>query len=306
MGAAVREEAMPPTPVRVLIGAFSLVIFVLNTLFWCAFLFPATGLKLLVPVAPWRRFWTRVLMAIGSVWIDGNSLGLRLTQRHVWDVRGLEGLSEKGWYLVGSNHRSVMDIAVLQRVFNHRIPFLKFFLKQELIKVPLLGQAWWALDFPFMKRFSREQLAANPDLRGADLETTRRACERFRLTPISIINFLEGTRFSEAKRDRQQSPYRHLLLPKAGGLAFVLSALGGSITEFVDVTILYPDGTPTFWDVLSRGLKRIVVRIRHFPIPSDLLSGDYLGDAAFRERFQGWVRELWDRKDAEIEALLAA
>jgi 1-acyl-sn-glycerol-3-phosphate acyltransferase len=41
---------------------------------------------------------------------------------------------------------------VLQRIFHGRIPFLKFFLKQELIWVPVIGLAWWALDFPFMKR----------------------------------------------------------------------------------------------------------------------------------------------------------
>lgn len=290
---------------RHLVGGLTFLVFAANTLVWCFVLFAAALLKALVPWRPWRRFFTRVLMGIGSVWIDGNSRGLDLTQRITWDVRGLEGLSEGGWYLVSSNHRSWVDIAVLQRVFNHRIPFLKFFLKQELIWVPLLGLAWWALDFPFMKRHSKEELERHPEKRGEDLETTRRACERFRLAPMSVLNFLEGTRFTEAKRARQGSPFRHLLLPKAGGLAFVLSALGGSLTSFVDVTIVYPGGTPTFWDLLSRGIDRVVVRVRHFPIPAELLSGDYLEDAACRERMQSWVRDLWARKDAEIDALLS-
>jgi 1-acyl-sn-glycerol-3-phosphate acyltransferase len=236
-----------------------------------------------------------------SIQIEPIAIRTRVKKRrHLWDVRGLEGLSMEGWYLVSANHRSWVDIVVLQRVFNHRIPFLKFFLKRELIWVPFPGQAWWALDFTFMKRYSKDELARHPEWRGKDLETTRRACERFRLAPISVINFLEGTRFTEAKRAKQGSPYRHLLLPKAGGLAFVLSAMGGSITSFVDVTIAYPGGTPTFWDVISRGLTRIVVRVKHFPIPADLVSGDYLEDAAYRERMQAWVRELWSRKDAEL------
>ena len=300
-----RELDMPPAPVRFLIGCTALLIFLSNTVFWCSVLLGVRLTKALVPVPAWKRFTTKVLMGIGSIWIDINSWGLRVTQKHRWDVQGLEGLTEGGWYLVSSNHRSMVDIVVLQRVFNHRIPFLKFFLKQRLIWVPFLGQAWWALDFPFMRRYSREELEKRPELRGKDLETTRKACDKFRLAPMSIINFLEGTRFSEAKRERQKSPYRNLLLPRAGGIAFVLSALGDRLTSFVDVTIAYPDGTPGFWGVLSRRLDRIVVRVKSIPIPPELIGGDYIGDAAYRERVQAWVRELWSRKDAEIDRLLA-
>jgi 1-acyl-sn-glycerol-3-phosphate acyltransferase len=300
-----RELDMPPAPVRFLIGCTALLIFLSNTVFWCSVLLAVRLAKALVPIPAWKRFTTKVLMGIGSIWIDINSWGLRVTQKHRWDVQGLEGLTEGGWYLVSSNHRSMVDIVVLQRVFNHRIPFLKFFLKQRLIWVPFLGQAWWALDFPFMRRYSREELEKRPELRGKDLETTRKACDKFRLAPMSIINFLEGTRFSEAKRERQKSPYRNLLLPRAGGIAFVLSALGDRLTSFVDVTIAYPDGTPGFWGVLSRRLDRIVVRVKSIPIPPELIGGDYIGDAAYRERVQAWVRELWSRKDAEIDRLLA-
>ena len=300
-----RELDMPPAPVRFLIGCTALLIFLSNTVFWCSVLLAVRLMKALVPIPAWKRFTTKVLMGIGSIWIDINSWGLRVTQKHRWDVQGLEGLTEGGWYLVSSNHRSMVDIVVLQRVFNHRIPFLKFFLKQRLIWVPFLGQAWWALDFPFMRRYSREELEKRPELRGKDLETTRKACDKFRLAPMSIINFLEGTRFSEAKRERQKSPYRNLLLPRAGGIAFVLSALGDRLTSFVDVTIAYPDGTPGFWGVLSRRLDRIVVRVKSIPIPPELIGGDYIGDAAYRERVQAWVRELWSRKDAEIDRLLA-
>ncbi len=300
-----REQDMPPAPVRFLIGCTAFTIFLSNTVFWCSVLLAVRLTKVLVPIPAWKRFTTKVLMGIGSIWIDINSWGLRVTQKHRWDVQGLEGLTEGGWYLVSSNHRSMVDIVVLQRVFNHRIPFLKFFLKQKLIWVPFLGQAWWALDFPFMRRYSREELEKHPELRGKDLETTRKACEKFRLAPMSIINFLEGTRFSEAKREQQKSPYRNLLLPRAGGIAFVLSALGDRLTSFVDVTIAYPDGTPGFWGVLSRRLDRIVVRVKSTPIPAELIGGDYIGDAAYRERVQAWVRELWSRKDAEIHQLLA-
>ena len=53
------------------------------------------------------------------------------------------------------------------------------------------------------------------------------------------MNFLEGTRFTAAKHAKQESPYRYLLKPKAGGIAFVLAAMDGKIEKMVNVTIAY-------------------------------------------------------------------
>mgnify|MGYP000339027078 CR=1 FL=1 len=47
---------------------------------------------------------------------------------------------------------------------------------------------------------------------------------------------------TEAKAKRQRSPYQHLLKPKAGGIAFVLEAMGENLSKIVNVTISYPDG----------------------------------------------------------------
>jgi 1-acyl-sn-glycerol-3-phosphate acyltransferase len=246
-----------------------------------------------------------VLILIAESWIAVNGFTFWLLTRIEWQVEGLEGLRYDGWYLVLSNHQSWVDIPVLQKTFNRRIPFLKFFLKQELIWVPLLGLAWWALEFPFMKRYSKEFLEKHPDMRGKDLETTRAACEKFRRVPVSVMNFVEGTRFNPAKREKQQSPFVHLLRPKAGGVAFVLNAMGDILQSIVDVTIVYPEGRPTFLDTLSGRLHKVRVFIRELPIPRDLLAGDYENDVAYRERCQGWVMELWGEKDAMIERLLA-
>jgi len=296
----------PPAAVRVAVGSATFLIFAANTLFWCSLLYAVTLLKLLVPFAPWRRAASRVLSAIGESWVAVNTLGLRLTQPTAWDVEGLEGLRRDASYLVVSNHRSVVDIPVLQGVFLRKIPFLRFFLKQQLIRVPVLGLAWWALDFPFMKRHSREALERNPALRLEDLEATRRACERFRHAPASILNFVEGTRFTPAKHARGGAEFRHLLAPKAGGLAFAASAMGPQLAGIVDVTIVYPDGSPTFWDLISRGLPEVVVRVRRREIPVSWFTGDYAEDTAFREGVQAWVRALFREKDEEIDAILSA
>ena len=104
----------------------------------------------------------RVLNAIATAWIAGNSGWMRLTQRTQWDVAGIDGLDYRGWYMVNCNHQSWVDILVLQHLLNRRIPLLKFFLKQQLIYVPVIGLAWWALDFPFMRRHSDAYLKAAP------------------------------------------------------------------------------------------------------------------------------------------------
>jgi 1-acyl-sn-glycerol-3-phosphate acyltransferase len=186
-------------------GALVALLVGLNTLFWTTPLFAIALLKAALPLEAWRDLCTRALIAIATQWVSVNSALFAVFHRIHWDVRGLDGLAPDDWYLVTCNHVSWVDIPVVQKVLNRRVPMLKFFLKQELIWVPLLGLAWWALDFPFMKRYSREQVSANPELGGVDLERTRRACEKFRTSPVSVFNFLEGTRFSEAKREPPSS-----------------------------------------------------------------------------------------------------
>ena len=193
-------------------------------------------------------------------------------------------LQPDGHYLVMANHQTWVDIPVLQAALNRRVPFLRFFLKSQLFWVPLLGLAWWALDFPFMKRYSREQLAKAARAGRARHRRTRRACAKFMHIPVAMMNFVEGTRFTPAKHDKQASPFAHLLKPKAGGVAFVLDAMGRALHSILDVTIVYPDGRPTLFDLMSNRIGEVRVHIRERPIPAELLGGDYQNDPAFRER----------------------
>lgn len=288
-----------------LVGVITAGLLVINILAWCLFLFGFALVKLLLPFKPVRRAIDPILNGIATNWISGNNGWMRLTQKTRWDVEGVEGLAYRGWYLVSSNHQSWVDIFVLQNLFNRRIPFLKFLIKRELIYVPIMGLAWWALDFPFMKRYSPEYLKRHPRMRGRDLETTRRACEKFSLIPTSVMNFPEGTRFTPDKHRRQQSPYRHLLRPKAGGVALALHAMGDKFQSLLNVTIVYPDGIPGFWEFLSGRVKRITVRIQNLPIPKRFVGADYENDAQFRAAFQQWLHQVWLEKDALIAQLKA-
>lgn len=293
--------AFLPAPVR---GALAFLLFVLNTMFWCTPLYLVLLLKLAIPRPGWREYCARWLVRIAEAWIGGNNAIIDLTQRIDWDVTGLDGLRRDEWYLVGSNHQSGVDIVVLQRIFNRRIPFLKFFIKQQLIWVPVLGGAWWALDFPFMKRHSATYLARHPEARDQDRQTIQRRCARFRNTPTTLLNFLEGTRFQPAKHLRQKSPYRHLLRPRVGGLASVLEALPDRIHTLLDVTIVYPDGRSRFLDLFAGHIQRVIVRVRQLAIPAEFRAGDYRADPELRATLQAWVRQWWSEKDAEIGRLL--
>jgi 1-acyl-sn-glycerol-3-phosphate acyltransferase len=248
-----------------------------------------------------------MLDGCATLWISVNTINQNIFSRSQFEVNGLDGLTKNDWYLVISNHRSWVDILVLQRVFNHKIPFLKFFLKKELIWVPFIGLAWWALDFPFMHRYSKKLLAKRPHLKGKDLENTQKACEKFKSKPVSIMNFVEGTRLTDDKLKRQSGQFKNLLKPKAGGLAFVLSAMGEHLHKLLDVTIHYPHGTPSYWDFVCGRLQKVEVHIKVLSIEallnSDAFADDYFDNSAQRVKFQRWLTELWLDKDQQLETL---
>lgn len=263
-------------------------------------------LKGALPSRRLRRASDPVLTGIAESWIGFNNALLdRFTGTRV-DVAMDAVLRTDGHYLMLANHQSWVDIVVLQKVFNRRIPLMRFFLKRQLFWVPLLGLAWWALDFPFMGRYTKKQIARRPELAGRDMAATRRACAKFRDIPVSIVNFVEGTRFTPAKHARQDAGYRHLLRPRSGGVAFVLGAMGGGLHAILDVTIAYPGGRPTLTDLLAGRVREVRMHVRERPIPADLLDGDYEHDRAFRARFQQWLNALWREKDAELDRMLAS
>jgi len=289
-----------PAPIR---GLLAFLVMALNTIISIVPLLIVALFRLLLPIRAWGRICTWIMIKIAENWMAVNKLTLLLSGRIRIDLRGAEGLHYHGWYLVSCNHQSWSDILILQQVFNRRIPMLKFFLKQELIWVPLMGVAWWALDFPFMKRYSKEFLTKHPEMKGKDLETTRKACEKFKEIPVSVMNFLEGTRFTTAKHDAQGSPYQHLLKPKSGGIAFVLSAMGGQLRSMLDVTIVYHDKAIGFWDLLCGRVHHLTVHIVERPIPEHFGYGNYESDPGFRAEFQEWVNQLWLEKDALISSI---
>ena len=287
-------------------GCLSAFGYFINTIFWVVPIIILSLLKV-IPIKPWQKFISFPLDGCATAWITINNINQNIFSRTRFNVQGLEGLTTKDWYLVISNHQSWVDILVLQRVFNRKIPFLKFFLKKELIWVPFIGIAWWALDFPFMRRYSKAFLTKNPHLKGKDLETTKKACEKFQHKPVSVMNFIEGTRFTEQKWQKSGETYSKLLPPKAGGIAFVLSAMGTRLTRLVDVTIHYPEGTPSYWDFVSGKVSNINVNIKTILIEElftkSIFSASCLDDPEQKKIFQEWLNQVWQSKNAELESM---
>mgnify|MGYP006187353719 FL=1 len=290
---------------RLLTGILTTTLLLLNTLVLICPLLVFALLKLVLP-GRGRDYASWAVMWVAETWSEIDKAIFALCIPTQWDIRGVENLRKDTSYLAVSNHQTWVDIPALIESLNRRTPFFKFFLKKELIWVPLLGLAWWGLDYPFMKRYSKAFLEKHPELKGKDLEITKAACELFKRQPVTVVNYLEGTRFTEAKRQQQQSPYRYLLKPKAGGVAFVLAALGEQLDALLDVTIVYPGNkAPGFWDLLNGSISRVIIDIQVRELDPALWAGDYENDPEFRQAVQAWVNQLWVAKDQRIEQLRA-
>lgn len=265
-------------------------------------LFILAVFKLLIPIESFQKQNHRALDWCASQWMSFNNWQQEKLLPTQINVEGLNNLSLEQWYLMVSNHQSWVDILVILRLFNGRIPYIKFFLKKSLLYIPFMGFCFWALDFPFMRRYTKAQLEKNPELKGKDIEQTRKSCEVFLHNPVTIINFMEGTRLTPAKHQQQASIYQHLLMPKAGGVSFALAAMNGQLKQLLDLTIYYPEKVPTYWEYASGQVKTVHVHLQQYKIEPDLI-GDYANDAVFREKFQAWVNKLWQEKDQRLQQM---
>lgn len=281
---------------------FGVTLLSLNTLVHVPFLLLGTLFRLILPFKAARERMRRVLSRIAESWIGFNNWMINFLTTTEIALEGDLPNNPKGQYLVICNHQSWADIPILQKLFNRRLPLLRFFLKSQLIWVPLLGVAWWALDFPFMKRYTREQLARRPELAGRDISATRKACEKFRTLPVALMNFVEGTRFSPAKHAAQESPYQHLLKPRSGGVAFVLETMGESIDTLIDVTVVYSLTRPSLGDLFANRIRQIRISLRTLEIPERFRRMNHADDAQKLE-FREWINALWAEKDQTFARL---
>lgn len=243
-------------------------------------------------------------------WINSNNALIdNMLPDKDWRINLPKDVHPDGKYLLISNHQSWVDTSIVQYISENRLPLTRFFTKFELIYIPVIGQAFYFLDFPMMRRHSKEAIAKNPALQGKDIEEAKRACSLLKDKPFTLLNYLEGTRFNKVKHEKQQSPYKHLLKPRAGGLALAINALGADIDGILDMTIVYPDGVPTYSDLWQGEIKHLGVDVRYVEMPQALFTsiqnGGYEKDETMKAQMFAWIDEIWQQKDQLIDEMLA-
>ena len=252
----------------------------------------------------------KAVIKIATHWISSNSALIdNMLPRKDWRINLPDDIHTNGKYLLVSNHQSWVDTSIVQYIGEKRLPLTRFFTKFELIYIPIVGQAFYFLDFPMMRRHSKEAIAKNPALKGKDIEEAKRACALLKDKPFTLLNYLEGTRFTKAKQAQQKSPYTHLLKPRAGGLSLAISALGEDIDGILDMTIVYPDGVPSYGDLWKGNIKRLGVDLRYIDIPDTLFEsikqGGYENNEDTKAQMFDWVEQVWRQKDERISTMLA-
>ncbi|MGM0785772.1 MAG: acyltransferase [Pseudomonadota bacterium] len=283
-------------------GLVSVLLLVITTLGWGVPLVLLTAIKLITPGRPLRRLVVRGLSGVALNWVGCNLWWMRHWLKPQLSMELPDGLSPERWWLVLSNHRCWTDIFLLFFALHRRLPMPHFFVKRQLIWVPIVGLAFWALEFPMLRRLTREQRERHPHLARRDREATERMCRHARERPIAIYNFVEGTRFTPAKQAAQASPYRHLLRPRAGGIAQVVSLLGDRLGGILDVTLRYANPNPTFWGFLCGREGPVTLSARRLAVPVWMTQGSYHDDPDYKERFHSWLNALWQEKDAALDS----
>lgn len=283
----------------------SFSLFALNLAFWGLLVTPLGILKLLLPFTPIHRLIAWLCRRCYRGWTAVNTFLINLFNNVDWQISGTKTLDKDSWYLLIANHKSWVDIPVVSTFAYPLIPEPKFFLKDQLKWIPFLGTGCWALDMPYMKRYSAATLAKKPHLKGKDIETTRKSCEKFRHTPTTIINFVEGSRCTKEKQQQRNSPFTHLLPPKAGGIAFTLASMGEQFNAILDITLIYPENQGHIaLDMLMGRLTKVVIHAEVLAVNEQVI-GDYFNDAVFREQFQQWLNQRWQHKDIYISEYYA-
>lgn len=282
---------------------FNLLLIIVNTIFCTIPLLIFNLLKSLLPIEPFRKIVNYIMLKISEMWISLNNFFFSLTHKVQWEIDGTKNLDRFKSYFIISNHKSWVDILVLQKALNRKVPFPRFFIKKQLQWLPLLGQAFKALDFPMMNRYSKEYLKKHPEKAGNDMAETQKACRKIAKNNVSLINFLEGTRFSKNKHKSQKSPFVHHLKPKAGGIAYALEAFEGKVNTVLDITIVYASSDVTLWSYLKGEVPKIIVKVKEIAIPKELLHGNYNSDPEYKMKMQNWVNSIWTEKDKQYAML---
>lgn len=274
-------------------GVVSFAILFCYTLVGCASVYVLALAQLLCPVPHWRRRIRGANDDVITAWVFLNEKMCHLFRWiRIESTLPNNLATRKDWWIIASNHQSWADIVILEIVFRKLAPPIKFFTKRELIWVPFLGFGLWLLRFPYVRRGKREKGQSRQQVQHKNRQELQRAERQFHERPISLLLFLEGTRFTPVKHAQQRPVYQHLLRPKLGGLAFSLEALADDVDRIVNVTVNYEGAVPGFWQFLCGRCSHVSVHVETIPLT-----------ASFNQNLKKEVMKLWEEKDHVLSTM---
>ncbi|MYD46689.1 MAG: hypothetical protein F4W92_10075 [Gammaproteobacteria bacterium] len=274
-------------------GVVSFAILFCYTLVGCVTVYVLALAQFLCPVPSWRKQIRGANDGVVTAWVFLNEKMCQLLRWIRIELTLPDTLpTRKEWWIIASNHQSWADIVILEIVFRTLAPPIKFFTKRELIWVPFLGFGLWLLRFPYVRRGKREKGQSRQQAQQKNRQELKRAAQQFHERPISLLLFLEGTRYTPIKHTQQRPLYQHLLRPKLGGLAFSLEALDGEVDRIVNVTVNYEGAVPGFWQFLCGRCRQVTVRVETIPLT-----------ASFNQNLKKEVLKLWERKDRVLTTM---
>lgn len=285
-------------------GLLSFFFISTNLAFWIV---PVTLLalfKLAVPVSKLKDLSYRTMVWIYGTAVRTNDFLLFKLMGNTLDFRGTDILEKDKNSLILSNHRSWADILILQSILNRRTPPIRFIVKRELIFMPIVGLICWAYEYPFVRRRSLKFGKGKDSKTKSDLNTIRSKIDKMSATNLSLINFVEGTRFNILKSERHASPFKHLLNPHVGGLFNILKNYWDRLDQVLNFTIVYQCQSPIFWNLLGGRCRRVILDLQKIEMKDILLRlrADE-GDLNFMELSE-WLRGLWLEKDLKIDKII--
>lgn len=281
-------------------GVLSTALLLLATFFFSILIILSVSLCRIIPIRSWRRSCLIKAHQLPTMWMAVNRWIMLISTHGKWQINTSPGptLNRRHTYLLISNHQSWVDILSIGYVFNARISTARFFMKKELLwTLPITGIACYLLGYPMLERATSEDIKKNPKLRGKDQAILEKACIRFKRYPVTMINFVEGTRFTPEKHAKSRSPYQCLLKPRSTGLGIVMNAMGNTLDGLLDVTIDYDPRPLSLWDFLCGRLNSIRVHYQLYPIPPEFIAEDRTSHRAL----QRWLKARWEEKDKRLQ-----
>ena len=263
-----------------MLAAVGFAFIALHLTFLAIVLTPILLLRTLVPsLAPKTRRWST---AIYLAAVRNHSWWLKRVAGAKWTVPDV-ALDAATPAVLISNHRSWSDAFVITDVVCRHGLIVKFLVKRELARIPILAVIFAVFDFPVLKRSTRSG-ESDGARREHDRSQMTRLTDGLSEEPAAMLSFVEGTRFTNEKRAEGGAPYSEVLAPRPGGLAMMVEALRGTDARLVDITLRYRPPV-SFWKFIGGFPCECEVRVEQFlvkDLPDDVAS---------------WLVERWTLKD---------